>query len=85
MPAIRQFAGMARSYKFYCLFQDSAPSKPHWRHASNTATATVLDRFMLRLSGSIGNRTRRSESNRLSTSAGKPRLSGPNKKASPVR
>ena len=60
------------------------PAYPHCRHASNTTTATVFDRFKLRLSGSIGRRKRRSGGIDSSTSSGRPRLSGPNRKASPA-
>ena len=34
----------------------AAPAKPFCRHASNTTTATALDRFRLRCSGRIGRR-----------------------------
>ncbi len=34
------------------------PTKPCWRHASNTTTATAFDRFKLRLPGRIGSRMR---------------------------
>src|SRR5574340_149988 len=57
---------------------------PHWRRRFRNATATVFDKFRLRLCGSIGRRSRCSSSNRSSNPAGSPRLSGPNKNASPA-
>ena len=60
-----------------------APAKPAWRQASNTTTATALDRFRLRLCGRIGSRSSRSGGSASRISCGRPRVSGPNRKASP--
>jgi lysyl endopeptidase len=59
------------------------PAKSCWRHASNSAIATVLDRLRLRLPGTRGNRSVRSADSEARSSAGNPRVSGPNSKASP--
>ena len=60
-----------------------APANPAWRQASNTTTATALDRFRLRLCGRIGSRSSRSGGSASRISCGRPRVSGPNRKASP--
>jgi glutaryl-CoA dehydrogenase len=59
------------------------PAYPLWSHASYITTATVLDRLRLRLSGCMGRRRRRPCGNASSTSCGRPRVSGPNRNASP--
>ena len=63
----------------------SAPSNPSCRQASNRVTATALDRLRLRLPGRMGRRKRRSRGRASSRACGRPRVSGPNRKASPGR
>ena len=59
-----------------------APVNPICRQASNTVTATALERFKLRLPSRIGSRSRCCAGSASSTACGKPRVSGPNSNAS---
>lgn len=64
------------------LYFIAAPTKASCRQASYKTIETVLDKFKLRLAACIGKYKHRSEPSSANTVAGKPRVSGPNKKAS---